>query len=166
MAYLFLINLQKQINRMEATFKIWKTNRAIYLKFLENFSIEQLNKIPEGMRNNLIWNIGHIVVSQQGLIYRLSGLPRSVSDEMTTKYQNGSVPNGNTSIDEVNEIKNLLVSTINQTISDYENGVFTTYTPYETSTGFSLQNINDAIEFNNYHEGIHLGFMMKIKRFI
>lgn len=151
---------------MEATFKIWKTSRAIYLKFLENYSLEQLNKIPEGMSNNLIWNIGHIIVSQQGLVYRLSGLPRYVTDEMTATYQNGSFPTGNTTLEEVNEIKNLLVSTMNQTISDYENGVFTVYTPYETKTGFSLQNLNDAIEFNNYHEGIHLGFMMKIKRFI
>lgn len=151
---------------MDATFNIWKTSRATYLKFLENYSLEQLNKIPDGMSNNLIWNIGHIIVSQQGLIYRLSGLPRYVTDEMTTKYQNGSVPTGNTSLEEVNEIKNLLISTMNQTISDYENGVFKEYTPYETKTGFSLQNLNDAIEFNNYHEGIHLGFMMKIKKFI
>lgn len=151
---------------MDATFNIWKTSRATYLKFLENYSLEQLNKIPDGMSNNLIWNIGHIIVSQQGLIYRLSGLPRYVTDEMTAKYQNGSVPTGNTSLEEVNEIKNLLISTMNQTISDYENGVFKEYTPYETKTGFSLQNLNDAIQFNNYHEGIHLGFMMKIKKFI
>ena len=151
---------------MDATFNIWKTSRATYLKFLENYSLEQLNKIPDGMSNNLIWNIGHIIVSQQGLIYRLSGLPRYVTDEMTAKYQNGSVPTGNTSLEEVNEIKDLLISTMNQTISDYENGVFKEYTPYETKTGFSLQNLNDAIQFNNYHEGIHLGFMMKIKKFI
>lgn len=151
---------------MKATFNIWKTSRATYLKFLENYSLEQLNKIPEGMSNNLIWNIGHIIVSQQGLIYRLSGLPRYVTDEMTAKYQNGSIPTENTTQEEVNQIKELLISTMNQTISDYENGVFTEYTPYETKTGFSLQNLDDALEFNNYHEGIHLGFMMKIKKFI
>src|SRR5436190_1650653 len=99
---------------MDATFNIWKTSRATYLKFLENYSLEQLNKIPEGMSNNLIWNIGHIVVSQQGLIYRLSGLPRYVTDEMTAKYQNGSVPTGNATLEEVNEIKSLLISTMNQ----------------------------------------------------
>lgn len=151
---------------MEATFKIWKTSRNSYLKFLENYSLEQLNTIPEGMSNNLIWNIGHVVVSQQGLVYRLSGLPMHVSTELMDTYKNGSVPNGNASLDEVNLIKSLLVSTLNQTISDYENGIFKEYSPYETKTGFSLQNLNDAIEFNNFHEGIHLGFMMKIKKFI
>lgn len=151
---------------MEATFKVWKTSRNIYLKFLENYSLEQLNKIPEGMSNNLIWNIGHVVVSQQGLIYRLSGLPRYVTEEMTKKYENGSVPDGKATLEEVNEIKKLLIFTVDQTITDYEMGLFKEYTPYETKTGFSLQNLHDAIQFNNFHEGIHLGFMMKIKRFI
>ncbi|NHM02608.1 DinB family protein [Flavobacterium difficile] len=151
---------------METTFKIWKTNRALYLNFLEKYSLEQLNQIPNGMRNNLIWNIGHAVVSQQGLVYRLSGLPMQISTEMMETYKNGSVPSGATTLEEVNEIKNLLTSTVNQTISDFENDVFKTYTPYQTSTGFSLQNLNDALQFNNYHEAIHLGFMMKIKNFI
>ena len=41
---------------MEATFKIWETSRNIYLKIIENYTLEQLNKIPEGFSNNLVWN--------------------------------------------------------------------------------------------------------------
>ena len=64
----------KNLTEMETTFSIWKTSRSLYLKFLTSYSLEQLNKIPEGMNNNLIWNIGHIIAAQQGLVYRLSGL--------------------------------------------------------------------------------------------
>jgi hypothetical protein len=46
---------------------------------------DQLNTIPEGYSNNLIWNIAHIVV-QQMLVYKLSGLPMMISDEMV-KYK-------------------------------------------------------------------------------
>jgi len=53
---------------MEATFRIWETSRGLYQSFLDNYSIEQLNTIPEGMSNNLIWNIGHTIVSQQKLV--------------------------------------------------------------------------------------------------
>jgi hypothetical protein len=152
---------------MEATFKIWKTSRENVLKYLEFYSLDQLNKIPEGMRNNLIWNAGHIIVTQQSLVYRSSGLPTVITNEMIDTYKEGSVPTRNASLEEVNEIKSLLISTINQTILDYENGVFKDYTPFVSKTGkFSIQNLNDAIAFNNYHEGIHLGFMMKIKRYI
>lgn len=151
---------------MDATFSIWKTSREIYLKFLTSFTLEQLNHIPEGMGNNIIWNIGHIIASQQGLVYRLSGLTPLVSETFIDKYKNGSTPNGQTTQEEVEEIKELLVSTLHQTILDFENGKFNSYQEYQTKTGFLLRNVEEAIQFNNYHEGIHLGFMMKIKKFI
>ena len=150
---------------MEATFKIWETSRKIYLKIIENYSLEQLNKIPEGFSNNLAWNLGNIIVSQQGLIYRLSGLPMNISTEMMEKYKNGSKPTATTQ-EEINELKVLLFSLLEKTKEDYTNGKFTSYNEFTTGTGFHLANIKDAMEFNNYHEGIHLGFMMNIRKFI
>lgn len=151
---------------MKTTFKIWKTNREKYMQFLENYSLEQLNKIPEGFSNNLIWNIGHIIVSQQGLVYRLSGLPINISDELMHTYKNGSKPTSATTQEEVNELKVLLFSLMEQTKEDFDNGKFTTYNEYNTSTGFNLNSTPEALEFNNYHEAIHLGFMMNIQKFI
>ena len=151
---------------MEVTFKIWETNRKLYIQLLENYSLEQLNKIPEGFSNNLVWNLGHIIVAQQGLVYRLSSLPAYVSDEMTNTYKNGSKPTGKTTQVEVDELKKLLFSLVDKTKEDYSNGKFTTYTEYTTSTGFHLASTKEAIEFNNYHEAIHLGFMMNIRKFI
>ncbi len=151
---------------METTFKIWETNRQLYLKFLNNYSLVQLNKIPAGFSNNLIWNIGHIIVAQQGLVYRLSGLPSYVSEAMVETYKNGSRPTGETTQEEVDELKELLISLIDKTKSDYNEGNFTSYTEYNTSTGFNLKSTNEALEFNNYHEALHLGFMMNIRKFI
>lgn len=151
---------------MEQTFKIWETSRKIYLKLIESYSIEQLNKIPEGFSNNLIWNLGHIIVSQQGLVYRLSGLPVNVSEEMTNKYKNGSKPSCDATQEEVDELKTLLFSLLEQTKKDYASGKFTIYNEYTTGTGFHLASTKEAIEFNNYHEGIHLGLMMNIRKFI
>ena len=93
---------------MEATFRIWETSRGLYKNFLDSYSLEQLNTIPQGMSNNLIWNIGHVIVSQQKLVYALSGLPMNISDSLFEKYQNGSRPDGKTPQTEVDEIKNLI----------------------------------------------------------
>ena len=150
---------------MEATFKIWETSRKKYLELIDNYKLEQLNKIPEGFSNNLVWNLGHIIVSQQGLVYRLSGLPLNISTEMMDKYKNGSKPTATTQ-EEVEELKGLLFLLLNQTKEDYANGKFTSYNEYTTGTGFYLANIKDALEFNNFHEAIHLGFMMNIRKFI
>lgn len=151
---------------METTFKIWETNRQKHFQFLENFSLEQLNTIPAGFSNNLIWNIGHIIVTQQGLVYRLSGLPINISDEMMNKYKNGSKPTCNATQEEVDELKVLLYSLMNQTKSDFEFGKFQKYNEYTTQMGFNLKSTREALEFNNYHEAIHLGFMMSIRKFI
>ncbi|MEO0045545.1 MAG: hypothetical protein RL705_736 [Bacteroidota bacterium] len=151
---------------MDTTFKIWETNRKHYLKLIDSYSLEQLNKIPEGFSNNLVWNLGHIIVAQQGLVYRLSGLPINVSAEMNEQYRNGSKPTGTTTQAEVDELKALLFSLIEKTKADYTGGKFITYNEYTTGTGFHLGNINDALEFNNYHEALHMGFMMNIRKFI
>lgn len=151
---------------MDATFKIWETNRKHYLQLIENYSLEQLNKTPEGFSNNLAWNLGHIIVSQQGLVYRLSGLPTYISDEMTNTYKNGTKPTGNTTQAEIDELKRLLFSLIEQTKEDYANGKFVTYNEYTTGTGFHLASTMEAMNFNNYHEALHFGFMMNIRKFI
>jgi len=151
---------------MQNTFRIWETSRNLYLNYLEKYSLEQLNTIPQGFSNNLIWNIAHIVVSQQKLVYTLSGLPMHISQDMMEKYQNGSKPDGKTTQEEVDQIKALLISTVNQTKSDFDNGIFKEFNPYQTKTGFYLGSLDEAIQFNNYHEGIHLGIMMQIKKFV
>jgi len=151
---------------MEATFRIWQTSRGLYQNFLDNYSLEQLNTIPPGMSNNLIWNIGHVIVSQQKLVYALSGLPMHILDSLFEKYQNGSRPDGKTTQTEVDEIKKLLSEMVEKTKSDFEAGVFKEFHPYQTKTGFHLGTWKEAMEFNNYHEGIHLGIMLQIKKFL
>lgn len=151
---------------MEKTFKVWETSRSVYLKLLDQYSIEQLNFIPEGLSNNLIWNIGHVAVVQQALVYKLSGLPMMVSEELYDKYKNGSQPNSNTSPEEVAIIKQLLFEAIEKTKNDYANGLFKSYNEFTTTTGFNLATVEDAINFNNFHEGMHLGFILKIKKFL
>lgn len=151
---------------METTFKIWETSRNVYAKFLENYTLEQLNTIPTGFSNNLVWNLGHIIVVQQALVYRLSGLPMYISDELFETYRNGSKPTGTTTQAEVDELKNLLFSLIEKTKEDYVAGKFVSCNEYTTGTGFHLASTKEAMEFNNYHEAMHLGFMMNIRKFI
>jgi hypothetical protein len=151
---------------MNSVFEAQKTIREILLKVLDNHSLEQLNKVPAGFNNNLIWNIAHCVASQQALVYKLSGLPTMVSEEFLAKYRKGTKPEVDVSQAEVDEIRALLFSTLDQTIKDFENKIFVNYTEYTLSLGFTLRNINDALDVNNYHEGIHTGIIMSIGKFV
>jgi len=155
-----------QTNKMESAFNIWETSRNLYLDFLEKYTLDQLNKVPEGFSNNLIWNIGHIIVAQQALVYKSSGLPGYVSDELFALYKPGTRPTGTTSQEEVAELRALLTSLVAQTKADYYAGAFETYNARMTGTGFYVASLTDALQFNNYHEALHMGFMMNIRKFV
>ncbi|MEO7977536.1 DinB family protein [Flavobacterium sp.] len=151
---------------MNSVFDVHKTSREILLKVLDNHSLEQLNKIPEGFSNNLIWNIAHCISAQQSLVYKLSGVPSKVSEEFIAKYRKGTKPEGNVSQAEADEIRTLLLATFHQAEKDYSDKIFLNYTEYITSMGFTLRNVEEALSFNNYHEGIHTGIIMSIRKFV
>lgn len=151
---------------MKTSFDISRNSRDKLLAVLESHSLEQLNKVPAGFSNNLIWNIAHIVVVQQMLVYKLSGLQMQVSDEMVEKYKRGTKPEADVTAAEVEAVKKLLHTTINTTEKDYNAGLFQEYAEFKTMSGFVIKNAAEAIEFNNYHEGIHTGIVMSIRKFI
>jgi hypothetical protein len=101
------------------------------------------------------------------LVYKLSGLPMMVSDELVEKYKKGTKPEHIATQAEVDEIKSLLFETISQTKVDYDNKIFKNYMEYTTSTGdHVLRTAEDAMAFSNFHEGLHIGIMMNIRKFI
>lgn len=152
---------------MDFTFQVLKNTRTIFNKIIENNTLEDLNKIPAGFNNNIIWNIGHVIVSEQLLAYKLSGLESTLSDDMINKYRKDSKPEGDLTQDAVNEIKGLLFSTIEKTQSDYDADVFKTYNAYTVSTtGNTLNNIDEALQFIAIHEGLHYGYVLALLKAI
>ncbi|WP_194767010.1 DinB family protein [Tamlana sp. I1] len=152
---------------MDFTFEVLQNTRRIFQGIIENNSLEDLNKIPNGFNNNIIWNIGHIVVTQQLLVYKLSGLDMGVSSEMIDKYRKDTKPELPVSQQEVVEIKGLLIPTLEKTKDDYAQGVFKTYHEYTVSTtGNTLSDINDALQFVLAHECIHYGYVLALLKVI
>ena len=149
---------------MQHPLEIARVNRAALSKIIENYSLEQLNTVPKGFNNNLIWNIAHVIVTQQLLMYKLSGLSMQVTDEMVEKYKKGTKTEGDVSQEEVDLIKKLLLTTLNQTEKDLKDQIFKNFNEYPTSTGFVLRSIEDALHFNNFHEGIHLGYILALRK--
>lgn len=159
--------IRKKITNMETIFSITTNVRNQFLYFIEKYTLEQLNTIPTGFSNNIIWNIGHCIATQQTLIYKLSGLPMKVSEEFVNTYRNGTIPTGKTTQDEVDYIKSILFSSSEHIQEDFAKGIFVNFHEYTTkSTGFTMKNAVEAAEFNNFHEGIHLGIMLQIRKFI
>ncbi|RMA66152.1 DinB family protein [Ulvibacter antarcticus] len=151
---------------MDFSFDTTLKTRIIFLQQLETLSLEQLNAIPTGFSNNIFWNIKHVVVTQQLLVYGLSNLPMQVSETEVNAFRKGTKPNQEATKEDVELLKNQLLSTLEQTKNDYKNGIFKTYNEYTVTTKSTLTSAEDAIIFNNFHEGIHLGYILALKHLI
>ena len=149
---------------MDTIYNIWETNRSHYLDAINDHTVEQLNTVPDNFNNNIVWNIGHALVIQQVLIYKRSGLDMNISDDFYQLYKSGSKPERLITQSEVNELKSLLDSTFVTTQEDIKKGKFTTYDGLTTSTRFVIDSFDTALQFNNYHEGLHLGAITSLRK--
>ena len=151
---------------MHKHFDTLKKSRKLLLRIIEGLTVDQLNTIPKGFKNNIAWNIAHLVVTQQLLCYRLSGENCLVSDEMIDKYRKGTAPTNPVSAAEFESIKTLLTTLPSRLEEDYNAKIFKSYNEYTTSVNVSLNSIDDAIVFNTFHEGFHLGVVLQLKKLV
>lgn len=140
--------------------KLLKTERQLILRGIENLSDEQLLKIPEGSKNNILWNLGHIIVTEHVLHYTLSRLEMSIPKATASIFRTGTSPEVWKETPNIAEIKSLLLELPDKLLEDYNNGLFKEFRPYKTSTGVELNSFEDAITFNHFHEGTHTGIIL------
>lgn len=149
---------------MEQLFTITQQNRKILYRYLTHTPEPYLFAIPDGFNNNIWWNIAHVVVTQQKLVYGLSGLPLNISQELVSKYEKGTFPLDQPDPSETKEISKLLFALHERTVEDYERTVFKNFRPYMTTPKIELNSVEDAISFNVFHEGLHLGSILALLR--
>lgn len=151
---------------MDYNFSLLDNIRARVLDVLENRSETELNYIHQGFKNNLIWNAAHCIATQQLLTYGRCGITPRVAAEFIDRNKKGTSPEGHYSIEDIAEIKSLLRDSSEWMKEDYQNGLFISFSPYTTSFGAELNSIEDAIRFNNTHEGMHLGYLMAMRKLV
>lgn len=151
---------------MKIQFDVLRKSRNLVLKELEGLTLDQIHKIPEGFKNNIAWNVAHLVVTQQLLHYKLSGLNCLCPDDLIDDYKKGTVPTKTFTEEEFDEVKDLLMGLPDTLEEDFEAGIFVNFHEYPTSTGFVLNSLETAMVFNNFHEGVHYGIIKSIKKFL
>jgi hypothetical protein len=151
---------------MEHIFDSLSKGRVLMLQLIDGLSIEQLNKIPAGSKNNIAWNIAHLVVTQQVLCYKFSGVTCLIADEMIDLYKKGTVPSKEVTSKEFDELKELFITLALQFEEDYKKRIFENYTAYTTSVNVTLTDITSAATFNLFHEGIHLGAVLGLRKLV
>lgn len=132
----------------------------------KELSIEQLNEVPAGFNNNIIWNMGHLIATQQIVCYRKAGIATFADAEFVDMYAPGTRPERLITPEEVLHIQELFFATLDRYEQDLHSDLFKSYTPWTTRAGVDITNINDADDFLPYHEGMHVGYIMAMKKLL
>lgn len=151
---------------MTNNFLILKATRQNTLNAIQDLSFEQLTKIPKGFNNNIQWNFCHTILVQHLLCYKLSDIPFDISDELIARYSKGSKATDNMLQSDFTFFKSIALTSVTELEKCYNNKVFKAYKTYPTSYNVTLNSIEDAIAFNNVHEGLHFGYILALKRAI
>ena len=147
-------------------FDIHLQTRKNILKRIERLSVDQMNTIPKGFNNNLVWNLGHIITTQQLLVYRNAGLPVYFPEELILQFKKGSKPKNKYGDIEIEVFKIQLGEFAEQMRTDFNSDFFAEYKPYETSYGMQISSVAEAIVFNNVHEALHLGIIGQFTKLV
>jgi hypothetical protein len=152
---------------MQYTIKYIRRIRENFIQLMDTLSIEQLNEIPEGYNNNIIWNFGHIVTSTPALCYVRSGVNKHIDNPYFDKYRNGTMPESFVSKEEVDELKTLALSHLEKIEKDIEANTFLNIEPYATATfKYEMNTIEEILTCATAHESLHLGIASSIKRLV
>lgn len=151
---------------MKTTLEITKQIRTNFIHLVEGLSLEQLNKMPDKFNNNLIWNFGHIIITQQNLTYKLANITSIAPASLIEKYSKGTKPNQPVSQQEFDTLLQLAFSLLDHFEKDYDAKKFVQWKDYKTSSGVVLNNVENAMLYNMTHENLHYGFAMAMKKFV
>ena len=151
---------------MDKLFEASRFTREVGLGMIKSLRREQILCIPENFNNSLFWNLAHLLVTEQLLSYRLSGLSLKIDESLVKRYGKGSVCIEAVPQEDIDFITENLIPLNLKVQKDYNEGLFRNYKPYETSTGIVLNNIEEAMKFSSYHDGIHLGIMLSLKKIV
>ncbi len=138
--------------------------RAFIARVVQDLPEADLLTVPAGRKNNIAWNFAHIVTIQQVLTYALSRQPLNLPEHYVANYSRDTSPADWTAPPDMARLFDELAALPAQTAADYDAGHFANFKPITTSTGILIASVEEAIAFNNFHEGVHTGIILSIKR--
>ena len=153
---------------MQETFKFIIKTRQKFIELIDSLSVEQLNKVPAGFNNNIIWNFGHIVVSTQTLVYVRTGIKADTSwVKYNEDYRKDTKPTRFVEQAEIDELKEIAIHSIEQITKDYEDGLFGEITSFSTATyGYPMDTVEEVIALTSGHDNVHYGYALAQRKLV
>ncbi|MDQ0875421.1 hypothetical protein QFZ77_004080 [Paenibacillus sp. V4I3] len=141
--------------------------RGQTLKLMDGVTEETADRIPDGFRNNIRWQLGHVYVVLERFAFQYLGLPLRLPDGFKEQFEYGTTPLNrlnSVAVPTLQELENLLKDQ-QERIRDVLGLRFQEKIdpPYTTSAGMTLETPEQFLSFNLYHEGMHISIIKLYK---
>lgn len=149
--------------RQETFFKQLDGHRRYLLK-VSNVTEETAEIIPEGFKNNIRWNLGHIYIEQYMWIRTLINEDVDVNERLDEWFGPGTSPENFTDeTPSLAEIRTLLEGQLGKIKETYGDRLEEVFPPTEM---WSMCTLEQVLLWTNFHEGMHLQKILDIKKLI
>jgi len=152
--------------KMKMELELIRYVRKSILKLVDNLSAEQFNHVPANMKNNVIWNIGHMVFTQQILCYQLGGLQPTIDVAYFAQFAPDTLPGEPISEEEIAHIKLTFIDAFEQLAEDALSDKLQNYQPWTLPSGIAIENFESAMLTNLVHEGRHFGVVISLVKLL
>lgn len=142
------------------------TARGYFLQTIQGLSEEQLTAVPEGASNSVLWNIGHIVCSNAGMVYGPCGLESPIPASYEALFKGGTSPATWSEAPSTEEVLKHFRGMNDDIIAKYTSGALDGFKSHELMPGLAHDNVEDALGFCCVHEGVHIGSVIALKKLL
>lgn len=140
------------------------------LKQLQVVTEETADRIPEGFRNSIRWNAGHVYVVLERYAFLYTGLPLHMPEGFKEQFEFNTSPltrPQGVRVPTLPELEQLLseqLERIHQALAHRLSERLAN--PYTTSTGMTLETPEQFLSFNLFHEGMHMSVIKLYKKLL
>lgn len=139
------------------------------VKLVRSIPADRVAIVPDGLRNHIHWQAGHLVAVHASLLYRRIGRPLPVDDEYLSFFGKGTAPSQwsgeppafDKTLDDLELLHARLRSDLPHMIDCMYSEALNVSTVDMTLTSFV-----DALAFLSLHEVYHLGMIIAMKNLI
>jgi hypothetical protein len=147
-------------------FKQLRFVRGNTIKLVDGMSEEETRTVPRGFNNNILWNLGHILLVHEKFSFALTNEKMDLPKHIAELFAPGTKPESwGTQVPSLDEIAVLLSKQIDRIKQILEHRLEDNLEkPFVTSAGLELLTVKECLSFCLYHEGMHFATIKAIKQ--
>jgi hypothetical protein len=149
------------------TFDLFEFARNATLKVAQGITEENADIIPNGYPNSLRWQLGHIYVAVEGIVFHFANEIPKLPEGYMDLFKSGTKTTGwNITPPTIEELLPLLSEQVNRVKETFAGRLDEKISTPFTMGSLKLETIGELLSYASFHESEHIGIIKSLKNAI